>query len=328
MSLPIVMTCGEPAGIGPDIALALWEARERLTVPPFVLLGDPHHLRDRASALRLNVAVDGADADFARALPVLPLVNRLRAEAGRAEEADAAGVVEAIDRAARMACAGEARAMVTLPINKHALYATGFDHPGHTEFLAALARTHLSLAVEPRPVMMIAGPELRTVPVTIHEPLADVPRSLRRDAIVETIRITARDLSARFHVPAPRIAVAGLNPHAGEGGTIGREDEEVVRPAVEAVRAEGIDAFGPLPADTMFHPAARASYDAAVCMYHDQALIPAKTLAFDEGVNVTLGLPFVRTSPDHGTAFDIAGTARARVDSTLAALRMADGMTR
>ena len=328
MSVPIVMTCGEPAGIGPDLAIRIWAERTENGAPPFVVLGDPDHLQGRADALGVALNVGEAERGFADALPVRPLENRLTAQPGEPVQEDAAAVVESIDLAVRMLCDGSARAMVTLPINKEALYATGFDHPGHTEFLASLARRHLALAVEPRPVMMIAGPDLRTVPVTIHEPLRDVPRLLRKDLVVETIRIVARDLSARFGIERPRIAVAGLNPHAGEGGTIGREDEEIVRPAVEAVVAEGIDAFGPLPADTMFHAAARAGYDAAVCMYHDQALIPAKTLAFDDGVNVTLGLPFVRTSPDHGTAFDIAGTGRARTDSTLAALRMADRMSR
>ena len=324
MRAPIVMTCGEPAGIGPDIALALWARRFELACPPFVLLGDPDHLAARAELLGLAVEIGGATADFATALPVTVLEARLAAEPGRAVEADAAGVVEAIRSAVAMIAAGTARAMVTLPINKEALYATGFAHPGHTEFLAALAKPLFGLAAEPRPVMMIAGPELRTVPVTIHEPLAAVPALLTQELIVETVAVVARDLRGRFGIAAPRIAVAGLNPHAGENGTIGFEDEAVVRPSVEALRARGYDIRGPLPADTMFHAAARARYDAAVCMYHDQALIPAKTLAFDDGVNVTLGLPFVRTSPDHGTAFDIAGTGRAKVDSTLAALRMAD----
>ena len=328
MARPIVMTCGEPAGIGPDIALALWARRDELAVPPFTMLADPDHLAERAGRVGLEVAIGGAEAAFATALPVRPLAARLRAGPGVAIEGDAAGIIESIETAVALVAKGEARAIVTLPINKQALYAAGFDHPGHTEYLAALAARHYGLAAEPRPVMMIAGPDLRTVPVTIHEPLAAVPGLLTRELIGETIRIVARDLADRFAVAKPRIAVAGLNPHAGEGGTIGSEDETVVRPAIEAARARGIDAFGPLPADTMFHAAARAGYDAALCMYHDQALIPAKTLAFDDGVNVTLGLPFVRTSPDHGTAFDIAGTGRARVDSTLAALRMADAMTR
>ena len=216
---------------------------------------------------------------------------------------------------------GRASAVVTNPIAKSALYKAGFEFPGHTEYLAALAER---FAPGPhRAVMMLAGPDLRTVPVTIHIPLAEVPKRLTTELIVATGRIVARDLARRFGIAAPRIAVCGLNPHAGEDGAIGREDIEVVPPAVAALRAEGIDAFGPLPADTLFHAAARARFDAALGMYHDQALIPIKTLAFDEGVNVTLGLPFVRTSPDHGTAFEIAGTGRARPDSLVAALRLA-----
>lgn len=261
-------------------------------------------------------------------IDVSPLEHRLHAEPSQPDARDAAGVVESIERATKAVADGEARAVVTLPISKKSLYDRGFDHPGHTEFLAALARDLLDLDETPLPVMMIAGPDLRTVPVTIHEPLADVPRLLTSDLIVATCRVVARDLRDRFRIPRPRLAIAGLNPHAGEGGTIGREDDEVVRPAVETLRREAIDAVGPRPADTMFHAAARRNYDAAVCMYHDQALIPAKTLAFDDGVNVTLGLPFVRTSPDHGTAFDIAGTGQARIDSTLAAIRMAYALTR
>ena len=315
---PLAVTIGEPAGVGPDILLKLWCERDRLALPPLVVHADPDHLARRARLLGLS----------AEGLPVEPLANALHAEPGTPDGRDAAGVVDAITSAVAAVISGRARAMVTLPINKLSLYAQGFDHPGHTEFLAALAAEHRNLAVPPLPVMMIAGPDLRTVPVTIHEPLAAVPTLLTTDLIVRTGRVVAQDLGARFGIAAPRIAVAGLNPHAGEGGTIGTEDETVVRPAVEQLAREGIDARGPLPADTMFHAAARATYDAAMCMYHDQALIPAKTLAFDEGVNVTLGLPFVRTSPDHGTAFDIAGTGTARVDSTLAAIRMADRMSR
>ena len=320
------MTYGEPAGIGPDLALMLWCARHAHDVPPFVLHGDPEHLARRAERLGLAVSIGDAAAPFDRALPVRPLAHELRAEPAQPVETDAAGVVASIVAAVDAVARGEAPAMVTLPINKEALYRAGFDHPGHTEFLAALAAERFD-GPAPRPVMMIAGPELRTVPVTIHAPLSAVPGLLSVDLIADTVRIVVRDLAERFGIARPRIALAGLNPHAGESGTIGAEDENVVRPAAEALRAEGLDVAGPLPADTMFHPRARALYDAAVCMYHDQALIPAKTLAFDEGVNVTLGLPFVRTSPDHGTAFDIAGTGAARIDSTLAALRLAREMT-
>lgn len=315
---PLAVTIGEPAGIGPDIILALWSERAALALPPFTLFADPDHLARRAE--RLGLSSDG--------LSIAPLANALHAGPAKPDRRDAAGVVEAITRGVEAVASGAARALVTLPINKLSLYETGFDHPGHTEFLAALAAEQLNLPELPLPVMMIVAPDLRTVPVTIHTPLADVPGLLTQDLVVATGRVVARDLSARFGIAAPRIAVAGLNPHAGEGGTIGGEDDAVVRPAVQRLVAEGIDARGPLPADTMFHAAARSTYDAALCMYHDQALIPVKTLAFDEGVNVTLGLPFVRTSPDHGTAFDIAGTGRARVASTLAALRLADRMSR
>jgi 4-hydroxythreonine-4-phosphate dehydrogenase len=221
--------------------------------------------------------------------------------------------------------AGKARGVVTNPIAKNVLYRAGFAEPGHTEYLAKLAARKTGKAVHP--VMMLWAPELAVVPVTIHLPLVQAPLALNKDLIVETGRIVARDMKGRFGVARPRLAIAGLNPHAGEDGTIGTEDRDIVAPAVRALQAEGIDARGPLSADTMFHPAARESYDAALCMYHDQALIPIKTLAFDHGVNVTLGLPFVRTSPDHGTAFDIAGTGKADESSLVAALKLAARLT-
>ncbi len=222
--------------------------------------------------------------------------------------------------------AGVARAVVTNPIAKATLYEAGFRFPGHTEYLGELARR---LGQRLRyPVMMIWSEALAVVPVTIHIALAEAPKALTRDLIVETARVVDRDLKSRFRLARPRLAVAGLNPHAGEGGAMGREEITTIAPAIEAMRAEGIDAFGPLPADTMFHAAARARYDVALTMYHDQGLIPVKTLAFDDGVNVTLGLPFVRTSPDHGTAFDIAGRGVANPASLIAALRLADRLTR
>jgi 4-hydroxythreonine-4-phosphate dehydrogenase len=254
-------------------------------------------------------------------LPVVPLYARHVDSPGEPDPANAAGTIEAIDRAVADCLAGSAAAVVTCPIAKKPLYDAGFGFPGHTEYLAHLASRHTGKQVTP--VMLLAGPDLRTVPVTIHIPLAEVPKVLTRELIVAVARITAADLKSRFGIARPRLAIAGLNPHAGEGGAMGQEDAAIVAPAVETLKAEGIDAVGPLPADTMFHPRARASYDAALCMYHDQALIPAKTLAFDEAVNVTLGLPFIRTSPDHGTAFDIAGRGIARADSLIAALRLA-----
>jgi 4-hydroxythreonine-4-phosphate dehydrogenase len=256
---------------------------------------------------------------------VVPARTAAAVEAGHPDPRNGPAVVEAIRRAVADIRAGHAAAVVTNPIAKKVLYDSGFAFPGHTEFLAELAKEWTGRPV--RPVMMMAGPELKVVPVTIHIALAEVPKRLDEALIVDTGRILAEDLAARFGIDHPRLAVAGLNPHAGEGGAMGDEDERIVRPAVEALRHMGIDARGPLPADTLFHPEARRSYDAALCMYHDQALIPLKTLAFDDGVNVTLGLPFIRTSPDHGTAFDIAGTGRARPNSLVAALRLAAEMT-
>jgi 4-hydroxythreonine-4-phosphate dehydrogenase len=322
----LALTSGDPNGIGPEIAVEAWLRRKQSQIPAFYLLGDPELLAARARQAGQAVPIaetDPAEAAqaFADALPVVALENAFRDEAGAADPGNAPGIIEAIERGVTDAFQGRADAVVTCPIAKKSLYEAGFGFPGHTEFLAHLAAQ--ATGRNATPIMMLAGPDLRTVPVTIHIPLADVPAALTADMIVEAGRITAHDLARRFSISNPRIAVAGLNPHAGEGGTIGREEELVVRPAIETLRREGIDAFGPLPADTMFHPAARARYDAALCMYHDQALIPAKALAFDEAVNVTLGLPFIRTSPDHGTAFEIAGKGIARPDSLIAALKFA-----
>jgi 4-hydroxythreonine-4-phosphate dehydrogenase len=323
---PLALTCGDPSGIGPDVALAAWASRARYALPPFYLLGDLDQLATRASALGLPIPLKPSDpesaaGDFETALPVVPLHNRLTDCPGAPSSSNAAGIIEAIERGVADTLSGAAGAIVTGPIAKKPLYDAGFAFPGHTEFLAHL--THTATGKPVRPVMMLAGPDLRAVPVTIHIPLAAVPSALTTELIVDTGRITAGDLTRRFAIAGPRLAVAGLNPHAGEAGAMGREDIDIVRPAVLALRAAGIDARGPLPADTLFHAAARQGYDAALCMYHDQALIPAKALAFDDTVNVTLGLPFVRTSPDHGTAFAIAGTGAARADSLVAALRLA-----
>lgn len=327
--LPLALSIGDPSGIGPEIALAAWSRSKADEVPAFYLLGDAALLAARARTLGLDVPMaettPAAVMDiFATALPVVPLQDPMIDAPGAPRAENAAGTLEAIERGVQDVKAGRAAAIVTLPIAKKPLYEAGFAHPGHTEFLAELAARHWGGTH--RAVMMIAGPDLRTVPVTIHVPLAKVPSLLSEELIVETAEIVARDLAARFRMAAPRLAIAGLNPHAGEGGAMGAEDEAIVRPAVERLRAMGIEASGPLPADTMFHARARAGYDAAICMYHDQALIPAKTLAFDEAVNVTLGLPFIRTSPDHGTAFDIAGKGVARSDSLIAALKMARQM--
>jgi 4-hydroxythreonine-4-phosphate dehydrogenase len=323
---PLVLTLGEPAGIGPDLTLALWRRRAEFDLPPFYVIGDPDFYRRRAKALGLDVPLDvvsppQAAETFARALPVAPLEMNISSEPGHPDASSAPAAIASIRRAVADVLAGRARGIVTNPIAKNVLYRSGFVDPGHTEFLARLAEE--SSGQKFHPVMMLWSRELAVVPVTIHLPFKDVVERLTADLIVTTGRIVARDLTTRFGLASPRIAVAGLNPHAGEDGALGGEDRAIVAPAVAQLCAEGIDAVGPLPADTMFHAAARARYDVAMCMYHDQALIPIKTLAFDHAVNVTLGLPFVRTSPDHGTAFDIAGTGKADPTSLKEALRLA-----
>ncbi|HEY4140436.1 MAG TPA: 4-hydroxythreonine-4-phosphate dehydrogenase PdxA [Pseudolabrys sp.] len=330
LSKPLALTLGEPAGIGPDLTLALWPRRVELELPPFYVIGDVNFLTQRARALKLDVPLvevtpATASAAFERALPVVPLGLTITAQPGKPDATSAPAAIESIRRAVTDVLSGQAAAVVTNPIAKNVLYRSGFAEPGHTEFLARLAAE--ATGREMHPVMMLWSPELAVVPVTIHLPLREVMDVLTTDLIVETGRIVARDLTARFGVSSPRIAVAGLNPHAGEDGSLGIEDRDIVAPAVERLKAEGIDAVGPLPADTMFHEHARNGYDVAMGMYHDQALIPIKTLAFDHGVNVTLGLPFVRTSPDHGTAFDIAGTGKADPSSLVAALTLAARLT-
>lgn len=329
--LPLALSQGDPAGIGPDIALQAFAKRAALGLPAFVYIGDPEVLAIRARQLDINVSIaetdiEGAVTRFADTLPVLPIATGSDVLAGKPHVANARGTIAAIETAVDLTLKGKTRAVVTNPIAKSVLYEAGFGFPGHTEFLADLATRATGQAV--KPVMMLAGPKLRAVPVTIHIPIRDVPGALTEDAIVETCKIVAADLARRFGLSHPRLAVAGLNPHAGEGGAIGSEDDDLILPAVRRLRDAGVDAFGPLPADTMFHDEARTRYDVAICMYHDQALIPAKALGFDDSVNVTLGLPFIRTSPDHGTAFGLAGTGLAREQSLVAALKMADAMSR
>ena len=325
MAKPLALTSGEPAGIGPDITINAWLRRNELKLPAFYLLGDRNFLHNRATALGLKVrfadvrAEDALDA-FADALPVVATGHPASAQPGLPDGNSADAATASIRQAVDDVLAGRASAVVTNPIAKSVLYRTGFRHPGHTEFLAELAATG---GHTPQPVMMLWSPALAVAPVTIHVPLRDAIAQLSIDLILTTVRIVNTALKARFGLANPRLAVSGLNPHAGEGGTLGTEDQNIVAPAIEMLRAEGIQIAGPLPADTMFHDAARKTYDCAICMYHDQALIPVKTLAFEDAVNVTLGLPFVRTSPDHGTAFDIAGTGRANPSSLIAALRLA-----
>jgi 4-hydroxythreonine-4-phosphate dehydrogenase len=327
---PLALTLGDPAGIGPDITLLAWVARAREQIPPFVLIGEAKLLTARARALGLTVPITeisdprAAASLFADALPVLPLKVEGTVVPGRPNQAAMPAVKQAIESAVRLVQQGAARAVVTNPISKAALYGAGFAFPGHTEYLAALAAAK---GKPLHPVMMLASPKLKVVPVTIHVPLKDVPLLLTKDLILATIEITASGLERYFGLRRPRLAVTGLNPHAGEEGNLGREEIEIISPAIEAARAKGLDVTGPHPADTLFHASARATYDAAICMYHDQALVPFKTLAFEEGVNVTLGLPFVRTSPDHGTAFGIAGTGRANPRSLIEALKLAAAMS-
>ena len=323
---PLALTLGEPAGIGPDLALAIWQRRAELDLPPFYIIAEPDFLRRRAAQLGLRIPIERATAEtaaatFTSALPVAALGLPITAEPGKPDSSSAPAAIAAIRLGVADVMAGSAAAIVTNPVAKNVLYHSGFAEPGHTEFLARLVQENSGKAL--RPVMMLWSPELAVVPVTIHLPLREIFKQLSIGLIAETGRIVARDLRKRFGVPRPRLAIAGLNPHAGEAGTLGDEDRAIVAPAVAALVAEGVDARGPLPADSMFHEAARASYDAALCMYHDQALIPIKTLAFDHAVNVTLGLPFVRTSPDHGTAFDIAGSGAADPTSLIAALWLA-----
>jgi 4-hydroxythreonine-4-phosphate dehydrogenase len=324
-SLPLALTMGEPAGIGGEIALMAWRARAA-GVPPFYLIDDPDRMATLAARLgwplpvRTIGAPQEAAAIFPEALPVVPVGGAVRARPGQPDAADAPAILGAIRRAVADVVEGRAAAVVTNPIHKDSLYRTGFRHPGHTEYLAELAGGGAT------PVMMLVSAELRVVPVTIHLALREAIERLSTAAIVAAGRVTAAALARDFGIAAPVLAVAGLNPHAGEAGALGREDIDIIAPAVARLRSLGIDARGPFAADTMFHAEARRHYDAALGMYHDQALIPLKTIDFHGGVNVTLGLPFVRTSPDHGTAFDIAGTGTARPDSLIAALRLAAEM--
>ena len=329
--LPLALTLGEPAGIGGEITLKAWAGRGGGTAPFFVI-DDPGRLEDLSRRIGVTAAIQAikspgqATAVFADALPVLdlPLDVPWATETipGKPNPANARAVLASIETAVRLVMAGDAGAVVTNPIHKQTLYAADFPHPGHTEYLAALAGADVT------PVMMLAAGGFRVVPVTVHQSLADALSSLTTPAITEAGLITASALQNDFGLAWPRIAVAGLNPHAGEGGALGSEEAQIIAPAVSALTSAGIDAFGPVAPDSLFTPKARDTYDAALCMYHDQALIPIKTVAFETAVNVTLGLPFVRTSPDHGTAFDIAGTGQASETSLLAALEMAAAMAR
>jgi 4-hydroxythreonine-4-phosphate dehydrogenase len=302
---PILVTMGEPAGIGPEIAVAAFrELGGRVGKHRLKLVGD-------ASVFQNCGLADGE--------PVIETKAHASRTAGKLLAANARAVIEAIETAVAHASDGRAAAVVTAPINKAVLVHSGFAYPGHTEFLEALTKS-------PRAVMMLASDQLRVAPLTIHKSLSSVPSAITSDAIVATGEIILSSLARYFAIAKPRLAVAGLNPHAGEDGVLGSEEKTIIAPAVERLRSRGHDVLGPLPADTMFHAEGRARFDAALCMYHDQALIPIKTLSFWDGVNVTLGLPIIRTSPDHGTALDIAGTGKADARSMIAAIRIAAQM--
>jgi 4-hydroxythreonine-4-phosphate dehydrogenase len=326
------VTLGEPAGIGPDLTIAAWLRRRELNLPAFYLLGDEALIARRAKALAPSLGAEvrtaavspgEAASAFTDALPVVATGERATAEPGKPDASSAPAALASIRQAVTDVREGRAGAIVTNPIAKSVLYRSGFRHPGHTEFLAELAADNGRV---PQPVMMLWSPQLAVVPVTIHVSLRDALAQLTSELIVSTVRIVATELKSRFGIARPRIAVSGLNPHAGEDGSLGHEEQTIIAPALRTLRGDGIETRGPLPADTMFHEAARSTYDCAICMYHDQALIPIKTVAFDNAVNVTLGLPFVRTSPDHGTAFDIAGTGKANPASLIAALKLASRM--
>ncbi len=324
-SPPFLITMGEPAGIGGEILLKAWR-RLRKSGLAFAAVDNPSHLTGLAKMIGEDTPLreigrpEEAAPVFSGALPVIPIDLPRPPVPGRIDPENASAVRASIEQAVALTLSGEAAAVVTNPIHKLAQYQDGFEFPGHTEFLAHLAGT------DTEPVMMLASERLRVVPVTRHVSLREALARLNEDLVAETISITAKALTTDFGIKHPRIAVAGLNPHAGEGGAMGREEIELLKPVVDRCGREGLTVLGPLSPDTMFHDAARGTYDAAVCMYHDQALIPIKTLDFDRAVNVTLGLPFIRTSPDHGTALDLAGTGTAREISLVSAIEAAAAM--
>ncbi len=323
MKAPLALTMGEPGGVGPELVAKAWDAL-RGGDTRFFLIADPALARATPAKVAVISSPGECAKVFSDALPVLPLQRPVEAAPGHAEAKNAAAVIESIERAVALAISGAAAGVVTNPIQKAALIKAGFQFPGHTEFLADLTKDAPMPAGRKRgPVMMIAGPALRSVPVTIHQSILEAVNALNGALIEQTCIVAGEALRHDFGLFRPRLAVSGLNPHAGEGGALGHEDLDIIAPAIARLRKAGLDVRGPLPADTMFHEEARGRYDAAVCMLHDQALIPAKTLGFHDAVNVTLGLPIVRTSPDHGTALDIAGTGAARADSLIAALHLA-----
>ncbi len=321
---PLALSMGEPAGVGPEIIATAWSAL-KADGPVFVVVGDAALLRAQGQPVQTVLAASDADAVFGRAIPVLDIPLPAAVKAGYPEVANAGTVADWIEQAVNLAMSGEASGVVTAPIAKAPLYAAGFRFPGHTEFIAELT-ADVPFAGTRGPVMMLTAKDLRACLVTIHSPLAEVPELVTIERVCRTARVVHEALKRDFGIAHPRLALAALNPHAGEGGAIGLEEIVVLQPAVETLRTEGILITDPRPADTLFHDEARATYDAVLCLYHDQALIPVKTLDFWGGVNSTLGLPVIRTSPDHGTGFDIAGKGLARADSLIAAIRLAGQM--
>lgn len=324
---PLAVSLGEPAGIGPDLILRLYAERASLGLPPFIVFGHLGFLNERAARLGLGVElmeVAAGDADaFETALPVVQVEGLAPDHPGNPSSVSATLVRNAIERATAAVLSGECRAIVTGPIHKATLARAGFGYPGHTEYIAALCSGN----PVHEPVMMLLHDEFRVVPLTIHVPLAQVPPLITANLVISTVRTVRHDLHTRFGIAEPRLAVAGLNPHAGEAGQIGMEELDIIGPAIAQLRHEGLNVEGPTAADSLFHPPHWLQYDAVIAMYHDQALIPIKTVAFETAVNITLGLPIVRTSPDHGTAFDLAGTGEGSTASFLAAIRLADKLT-
>lgn len=328
---PIVLTMGDPAGISTEITALAWARRKEEKLSPFFALSRASLFETLARTSGMKVPVEvinsplEAAAVFAHALPVLQLSEIVSARPGKPDPSAGDMTITSISQAVDYIQKGEASSLVTNPINKHVLYQAGFTFPGHTEYLAKLAESWGHKAI--RPVMMLASKQLRTVPLTIHIPLEKVCEHVTSELLQETVRIVSQDLTRYFGLQFPRIVVAGLNPHAGESGAMGTAEIDIIAPAIQALQKEGLHVSGPFPADTLFHAAARKNYDVVIGMYHDQALIPIKTLSFDEGVNTTLGLPFVRTSPDHGTAYDIAGKGLANPQSLIEALKLAHQMS-
>lgn len=329
---PIAVTIGEPSGIGPEVTLKAWNKRSENNLNPFFVIGSATILQKQAEDLGLNVPISVITSPhqaaplFEKSLPVIDFAYEVDFKFGLPKTETAPMVLDAIDKAVEFVINGRASAMVTSPIHKSSLYSAGFNSPGHTEYLASLSKKYTGK--DYHPVMMLASDELCVVPVTIHVALSKVPEILNQKLLIRSIETVYDALKEKFDIPFPRIAVAGLNPHAGEDNSMGTEDSDIIAPVIEIFKKKNIHIFGPMSADTMFHKSARAKYDVAICMYHDQALIPIKTIDFDAGVNLTLGLPIVRTSPDHGTAFDIAGQGLANPTSMINSLQLADKLSR